>query len=92
MNTIVKKEVEIVNKLGLHLRAAANLVKLSNKFKSEISLQVNNNNANAKSIMSIMALAASSGTKLRIIAEGIDAKLAVDELSKLVLNKFGEKE
>jgi phosphocarrier protein len=91
MNTI-KKEVMIDNKLGLHLRAAASFVKLSNKFKSDIDLYANGNTANAKSIMSLMALAASYGTKLVITANGSDAKLAIEELSKLVIDKFGEKE
>lgn len=92
MSTLIKKEVEIVNKLGLHLRAAAAFVKLSNKFNSEIFLQVDSNQANGKSIMSLMALAASFGTKIKITAKGIDAKEAIDELSELVRNKFGEKE
>lgn len=92
MSMIVKKDVIIGNKLGLHLRAAALFVKLSNKFKSDIFLQADSNNANGKSIMSIMALAAGYGTKLKISAEGVDAKLAVEELIKLVADKFGEKE
>lgn len=92
MSTLIKKEVEIVNKLGLHLRAAAAFVKLSNKFNSEIFLQVDSNQANGKSIMSLMALAASFGTKIKITAKGIDAKEAINELSELVRNKFGEKE
>lgn len=92
MSTLIKKEVEIVNKLGLHLRAAAAFVKLSNKFNSEIILQVDSNQANGKSIMSLMALAASFGTKIKITVKGIDAKEAINELSELVRNKFGEKE
>jgi len=85
-------EVVIQNKLGLHLRAAAMLIKLANTFKCEITISKDNQSANGKSIMGIMALAASPGTKLKINCAGTDEAEACEKLKKLVDDKFGEKE
>ncbi|MEI7904733.1 MAG: HPr family phosphocarrier protein [Candidatus Firestonebacteria bacterium] len=85
-------EVMIQNKLGLHLRAAAVLIKLANTFKCEITISKENQSANGKSIMGIMALAASPGTKLKVNCEGADEAEACTKIKKLVDDKFGEKE
>lgn len=89
-----KKEtkVTIINKLGLHARASAVLVRLASQFKSEILLCANQQEANAKSILGVMALAAGPGSDLSIIAEGEDAELAIDELVTLIKDRFGESE
>ena len=85
-------ETVIKNKLGMHLRAAATFIKLAGKYKSEILVIKDEEQVNGKSIMGIMALAASEGTRLIIKAEGEDAKEALEKLKELIDNKFGEKE
>ena len=85
-------EVTIQNKLGLHLRAAATLIKLANTFKCEITIGKEGQQANGKSIMGIMALAASPGTKLLVKCAGPDETQACEKIKKLVDDKFGEKE
>ena len=82
----------IVNKLGLHARAAAKFVTLASQFQSEIQLKRGSRTVNGKSIMGVMLLAASKGTELELIAEGEDAEPAIAALEKLVSNKFGEGE
>ena len=88
----VAEKVEIENKLGLHLRAAAELVKVANKFKSHITINQSIQHANAKSLMGLLTLAAAKGTVLELVAEGEDAKDAVAALKALIAKKFGEKE
>jgi phosphocarrier protein len=85
-------EMVVKNKAGLHLRAAATLVKITAQFKAEITIFNGDEQVNAKSIMGIMTLAASQGTKLRVKAEGVDEDLAVTKIKELVDNKFGENE
>ncbi|HEY6805927.1 MAG TPA: phosphoenolpyruvate--protein phosphotransferase [Pyrinomonadaceae bacterium] len=84
----------VTGRLGLHARAAANLVRVANQFQSNISLQRldNSNEADAKSILSILMLAASRGTGLRIIANGPDEELALNEVSDLFARNFDEPE
>jgi phosphocarrier protein len=84
------RTVRIQNKLGLHARAAASFVKIAFKYQSEIALIKDKQRANAKSIMGLLTLAASKGTKVTIEAVGFDAEEAVDALADLVNNKFGE--
>lgn len=86
----VSAEVEIVNELGLHARAAANFVKVANKFSSEITVDKNGVSANGKSIMGVMMLAAAKGSVITITAVGEDAKESLEALKELVENKFGE--
>jgi phosphocarrier protein HPr len=85
-------DVAIVNKLGLHARAAAKLVSLAGEFKSEITLARESQQVNAKSIMGVMMLAAAKGTSLKICAHGKDEAKALDALARLVGNRFGESE
>jgi phosphocarrier protein len=80
----------IKNKLGLHARAAALLVKTANRFISNISLEKDGLEVNGKSIMGILMLAAAKGSKITLKAEGKDAEQAIETLGKLIENKFGE--
>ena len=88
----LSEKMTVINKLGLHLRAAAELVKVANKFKSHITIHHGIQNVNAKSLMGLMTLAAAKGTEIEFVAEGDDAKDAMGALRKLLENKFGEKE
>ena len=88
--TRTEAEVEICNELGLHLRAAAAFVKVAEKFRSEIQLERDGQTANGKSIISLVTLAATQGTPVRVIAEGPDADAAAAELVALVRDRFGE--
>ena len=85
-------QVVITNKLGLHARAAAKLVQLSNQFSATISLEKEGEEADAKSIMDVLMLAGTQDTRLKIIAEGSDEEEAVEEISRLIGNKFEEDE
>jgi phosphocarrier protein HPr len=89
---VVQKEVIIVNKLGLHARAAAKLVTLASSFSSEIDISRNGQSVNGKSIMGVMMLAASRGTSIVITANGQDEDEAANSLEELVRDRFGEKE
>jgi len=84
--------ITIINKLGLHARAAAKFVTLASQFQSEIQLKRGNRTVNGKSIMGVMLLAASKGTELQLIAEGEDEESAITALNELVSDKFGEGE
>ena len=85
-------EAEIVNRLGLHARAAAKLTHIASGFQSEIWLSRSGRRVNAKSIMGVMMLAAGQGTTVLIEAKGDDADAAVAALMKLIADKFGEGE
>lgn len=87
---MVEKEVEIVNRAGIHTRPASLIVKTAAKFKSEIYLIKDGFGINAKSIIGIMTMGASKGTKLIISADGEDEQAAVKELSDLISSGFGE--
>lgn len=85
-------DITIINKLGLHARAAAKFVKLASRFKSNIDLVRDNHTVNGKSIMGIMMLAASQGTELVLQVEGDDADEALAALTGLINNRFDEDE
>jgi len=85
-------DVTIVNKLGLHARAAAKLTHLASGYQSEIWLSRSGRRVNAKSIMGVMMLAAGQGTSVQIEAQGADADQAIAALTKLIADKFGEGE
>ena len=80
----------IKNRLGLHARAAALLVKTANKFTSEVTIEKDGLEVNGKSIMGILMLAASKGTKITLKVEGRDSVQALQTLGRLIENKFGE--
>jgi phosphocarrier protein len=87
---MIEIRTEIINKLGLHARAAAKLSHLANSFNSEISVVYNDVRVNAKSLLGILTLAASVGNSITIIAEGNDEKNAVKAIKQLIDNKFDE--
>lgn len=87
---MIKKQIKIINKLGLHARAAAKFVTLATQFKSNILLGHHEKEVNGKSIMGVMMLAASNGTELTLLADGADEQQAIDALIELVNNRFDE--
>ncbi|MFC5474995.1 HPr family phosphocarrier protein [Paraherbaspirillum soli] len=89
---MIQKEIEIINKLGLHARASAKLTQLATKFKSEVWMTRNKRRVNAKSIMGVMMLAAGKGSTVLLEAEGEDETACFDALHQLILDKFGEGE
>ncbi|MDD2814166.1 MAG: hypothetical protein RL368_1732 [Pseudomonadota bacterium] len=89
---MLRETVTIVNKLGLHARAAAKLVRLASSFDSEIQIKRQQREVNGKSIMGVMLLAAGKGTEIELTVSGTDEVDALDELTKLIANRFGEDE
>ncbi|HPE28731.1 MAG TPA: HPr family phosphocarrier protein [Candidatus Mcinerneyibacteriales bacterium] len=89
---MLKKEVEIINKLGLHARAAALLVQEATKFESEIFIEYKNQDVNAKSILGVMMLAASQGNVITLRVSGDDEDEALEAIEALINDKFGEGE
>lgn len=87
-----RRDIEIINKLGLHARASAKLTQLATSFKSEVNLERNGRRVNAKSIMGVMMLAAGKGSTIAIETEGDDEAAAMDGLVALINDKFGEGE
>ncbi len=85
-------DIEIVNKLGLHARAAAKLTQLASGYQSEIWLTRNGRRVNAKSIMGVMMLAAGKGAKISVDTDGSDADAALQSILQLIEGKFGESE
>jgi len=90
--SIVEQEVKIVNRYGLHARPAMQFVELANRYSSKIEVSNGSLNVDAKSIMSMMRLAATAGTVLKIVADGSDADEAVAVLVELIKDGFGELE
>jgi len=87
---VVRRSFTISNKLGLHARAAAKLVQVTNQFQSRIRLLKNGQEADAKSILGILTLSCPQGTQIEVHAEGEDAAEAVKALALLIENNFGE--
>lgn len=87
-----ERPVTIVNRLGLHARAAAKLVTTASSFTSDVELSKNGQTVNGKSIMGVMMLAASRGTELILITNGEDEIVAADTLEALITDRFGENE
>jgi phosphocarrier protein len=87
---MAERQVTIVNKLGIHARPAAEIVKTSARFKSAITIIRDDLEVNAKSIMGVMMLAAEQGAVITLRAEGPDADAALDALEALIAAKFGE--
>lgn len=90
MAVSAEREFDILNRLGLHARAAAQLVRLSNGFASEIRVVKDGMEVNGKSIMGVLMLAAPKDTKILIRAIGPDAEEAVAAIGELIAGKFGE--
>lgn len=87
-----RREVEIVNKLGLHARASAKLTQLAAKYPCDVTLERNGRKVNAKSIMGVMMLAAGIGATVEIETDGEQEAEAMAALVKLIADKFGEGE
>jgi phosphocarrier protein len=86
------RTVTIVNKLGLHARAAAKFVTLASSFASDIRVSRNGQEVNGKSIMGVMMLAASKGSEITLVADGEDESDAIAGLAELIAQRFGEDE
>lgn len=88
--THVERELEVINKLGIHARPASKFVRLANQFTCEVLVEKDGETVNGKSIMGLMMLAAGPGSRIRVQAAGSDAAAAVQELERLVAAKFDE--
>lgn len=89
---MISEQITIINKLGLHARAASKLVNCASHFESEIFIVRNSNRVNAKSIMGVMMLAASKGTEITLETDGADEQEAQQAMIELINNRFGEEE
>jgi phosphocarrier protein HPr len=88
---VIEKQLEVVNPLGLHARAAARFVRSASRFRSKITLTKDGTTIDGKSILGILFLAASAGSQITIAASGDDEEEAIEALSNLVAGGFGEK-
>lgn len=89
---MLQETTTIVNKLGLHARAAAKFVTHASKFDAEINVKRNNLDVNGKSIMGVMMLAAAKGAEIELVIDGADEKQAMQSLLELIANRFDEAE
>lgn len=89
---MTRRETRIVNRLGLHARAAAQLVRMANEYNSDISLIKSNQQANAKTIMEVLMLGAAQGEDLIVEARGDDEEYAVEAIVQLIDARFNELE
>jgi len=89
---MISQEITIINKLGLHARAAAKLVKLSSTFEASIEIEKDGQKVNSKSIMGVMMLAASCGSNVTLYADGQDERAAINALVDLINRYFDEDE
>jgi phosphocarrier protein HPr len=86
----LKRDMTVVNKLGIHARPAAMFVKVANKFDCDVLVEKDGDVINGKSIMGLMMLAAGPGSRITVVAQGDDAARALDELDALIKRKFDE--
>jgi phosphocarrier protein HPr len=89
---MLQREVEIINKLGLHARASARLTQVAGRYKASVWLGRNGRRVNAKSIMGVMMLAAAKGSTVVVETEGTDEEQAMDAIIRLIAGKFDEAE
>jgi phosphocarrier protein HPr len=89
---MIEKKATIINKLGLHARAAAKFVKIANRFESSVKIEKDGVVVDGKSILGILTLAAVQGTKIRLSVSGMDEKASLKALVNLIENKFDEEE
>ena len=89
---MLKQDIEIINKLGLHARASSKLTQTASQFASEIWIEKNGRKVNAKSIMGVMMLAAAMGSFITLEANGADEQAAMSALQALINDYFGEGE
>ncbi len=88
----ISKDIEIINKLGMHARAAAQFVQLASSFSSNIEIEKDSQRVNGKSIMGVMMLAASKGSNITLYADGEDENNSISKLEELINNRFNEDE
>lgn len=89
---MIEKQMQIINKLGLHARASAKLVQTASRFESEVEISRDGRTVNGKSIMGVMMLAASQFTSIDVKVHGQDEQSALEAIENLVQNRFGEEE
>ncbi|TMS57179.1 HPr family phosphocarrier protein [Imbroritus primus] len=89
---MLQKDIPIINKLGLHARASAKLTQLAGRYKSSVKMSRNGRQVDAKSIMGVMMLAAGMGSTVTLQIDGPDEQDAMDALTELINNRFGEGE
>jgi phosphocarrier protein len=89
---VISKELSIINRLGLHARAAAKLVTLASSFSSSVQVARHGRSVNGKSIMGVMMLAAACGSTITVITEGEDEEAAMEQIEGLIADRFGESE
>lgn len=89
---MIKKKVTIINKLGLHARAAVKFVNLANRFTSSVRIEKQGNEIDGKSILGILTLAAVQDSEITLIISGKDEKTALEALMALILDRFSEVE
>jgi len=89
---MIKKKVTIINKLGLHARAAVKFVNLANRFTSSVRIEKSGNEIDGKSILGILTLAAVQGSEIILIISGKDEQAALEALVALILDRFNEAE
>ena len=88
----VSQNIEVINRLGLHARACASLVNTTAGFDARVEVQTGDHVCDGKSIMGLMMLAATQGTRIRVTADGDDAQAAINQIKALFANCFGEDE
>jgi phosphocarrier protein HPr len=89
---MLQREVEIINKLGLHARASARLTQVAARYKASVWLGRNGRRVNAKSIMGVMMLAAAKGSTVTVETDGPDEEQAMDAITRLIATRFDEDE
>lgn len=87
---MIEREVEIVNRLGLHARAAAKMVHTAGRFESQVTLVKEGEEVDAKSILGLMLLAAAQGSKVTVVCDGCDEEAAMAGIVELIANRFDE--
>lgn len=87
---MIRREVIICNRLGLHARAAAKLVQLANRFQSQVYVSTDRMSANAKSILGVLTLAAAKDTPVMVEVDGADEGEAIEKIQSLIQDRFGE--
>ncbi len=87
---MLRRTIKVTNKLGLHARPSALLVKAATKYRSEFFIEKDGIQVNGKSIMGVMMLAAECGSTLHLIADGVDEEYLLDEIQALINGGFGE--
>jgi phosphocarrier protein len=89
---MISRSLTIINRLGLHARAATRLVNCASGFDSRVIIRKGSRSINGKSIMGVLTLAAAPGTELEFEVSGEDEEQAIEAIARLVLNRFGESE